>query len=451
MVFSIGIISAKSSLSHIQSSLSSRDSATYQFHYFPYSSVDEVPQIYKEHEHDCDGFVFSGALPYYQLLRHYSKLRVPCTYIDVTQRDYYCTLLQVTYQNPHLDIRRIWLDRPAVDIPWEYIFGTPDARPQMLPEVSIEPLFQPGIYQDIFQQYRDIIQNHQADFIITRVTNLNEQLKAANIPFALLLPSPSGIWETVEKLIHLIQSQQMADNLSAVGRVAGGTASRQVPDFQEWIAQFNRELGGGLILRNYANSTEILTSNSTLHRLTRNGSRFQLTDYLRQNCTTSFSLGWGVGLNVLQAQQNANRAINESLRDPNHGTYLIDENDRLTGPLGAEGCRTFSTPVQPGSTAAGPARRAIPHQRRASAGGQPQSAEHARHPERSFALPEHHAPHSQPHSQPVDRAGGRRGGGHRTGQFGRPTVLSAPTGWSCKSCLPRKPELRQKLYLFRGS
>ena len=30
-----------------------------------------------------------------------------------------------------------------------------------------------------------------------------------------------------------------------------------------------RELGGGMILRNYANSTEILTSNSTLHRLTR--------------------------------------------------------------------------------------------------------------------------------------------------------------------------------------
>ena len=75
----------------------------------------------------------------------------------------------------------------------------------------------------------------------------------------------------------------------------------------------------------------------------RNGSRSQLTDYLRQNCATAFSLGWGVGLNVLQAQQNANRAINESLRDPSHGTYLIDESDRLTGPLGAEGCRTFST------------------------------------------------------------------------------------------------------------
>ena len=177
-----------------------------------------------------------------------------------------------------------------------------------------------------------------------------------------------------------------------------------------------RELGGGMILRNYANSTEILTSNSTLRRLTRNGSRSQLTDYLRQNRAAAFSLGWGVGLNVPQAQQNANRAINESLRDPNHGTYLIDENDRLTGPLEAEGCHT----VQPGSPAVGPAGRAIPHQRRASAGGQPQSAEHARHPERSFALPEHHSPHGQPHSQPVNRAGGRCGCGHRTEQFGRP-------------------------------
>lgn len=65
-----------------------------------------------------------------------------------------------------------------------------------------------------------------------------------------------------------------------------------------------------MILRNYANSTEILTSNSTLRRLTRNGSRSQLTDYLRQNCATAFSLGWGVGLNVLQAQQNANRILN---------------------------------------------------------------------------------------------------------------------------------------------
>ena len=345
MVFSIGIISAKSSLANIQAALSSRDSSSCQFCYFPYSSVEEVPGIYKEHEHDCDGFVFSGALPYYQLLRHHSPLRVPCTYIDVTHRDYYRTLLQVTYQNPHLDIRRIWMDRPTVDIPWEYIFGAPDARPQMLPEYSIEPLFQPGIYQDIFQQYQDIIQTHQADFIITRVTNLTEQLKASNIPFALLLPSPSGIWETVEKLIHLIQSQQMTDNLSAVGlvRMADGTSARQVQNFQEWIAQFNRELGGGMILRDYSTSTEILTSNSTLHRLTRNGSRCQLTDYLRQNCTTSFSIGWGVGLNVLQAQQNANRAINESLRTPAHGTYLIDENDRLTGPLGAEGCRTFST------------------------------------------------------------------------------------------------------------
>lgn len=209
MVFSIGIISAKSSLAHIQSSLSSRKSATYQFHYFPYSSVDEVPQIYKEHEHECDGFVFSGSRP----ITSSCVITASCG------------------------------------------FPAPTLK---LPTAIITVLC-----------FRSLIQ----------------------IP----------IWTF---------------------------------DASGWIAQFNRELGGGMILRNYANSTEILTSNSTLRRLTRNGSRSQLTDYLRQNCATAFSLGWGVGLNVLQAQQNANRAINESLRDPSHGTYLIDENDRLTGPVG---------------------------------------------------------------------------------------------------------------------
>lgn len=82
--------------------------------------------------------------------------------------------------------------------------------------------------------------------------------------------------------------------------------------------------------------------------------------------------------------------------------------------------RKFTKSTSTNAMALCSAGRAIPHQRRASAGGQPQSAEHARHPERSFALPEHHAPHGQPHSQPVNRAGGRCGCGHRTEQFGRP-------------------------------
>lgn len=107
MVFSIGIISAKSSLAHIQSSLSSRKSATYlsvQLRGRGSANLQRARMRW---------LCVQRFAPYYQLLRHYSKLRVPCTYIEVTHRDYYRTLLQVTYQNPHLDIRRIWMDRPV--------------------------------------------------------------------------------------------------------------------------------------------------------------------------------------------------------------------------------------------------------------------------------------------------------------------------------------------------
>lgn len=181
-----------------------------------------------------------------------------------------------------------------------------------------------------------------------------------------------------------------------------------------------RELGGGMILRNYANSTEILTSNSTLRRLTQNGSRSQLTDYLRQNCATAFSLGWGVGLNVLQAQQNANRAINESLRDPSHGTYLIDENDRLTGPLGAEGCRTFSTQSsQEAQLLAQRVGLSLTNAERLLEVSRNQLNMRVTRNDLSLYL--NTTPRTaKPHSQPVNRAGGRCGCGHRTEQFGRP-------------------------------
>lgn len=109
--------------------------------------------------------------------------------------------------------------------------------------------------------------------------------------------------------------------------------------------------------------------------------------------------------------------------------------------------RKFTKSTSTNAMALCSAGRAIPHQRRASAGGQPQSAEHARHPERSFALPEHHAPHGQPHSQPVNRAGGRCGCGHRTEQFGRPAHQHLSAG-AAKAARPGNLNFIRYLVFF---
>ena len=207
-----------------------------------------------------------------------------------------------------------------------------------------------------------------------------------------------------------------------------------------------RELGGGMILRNYANSTEILTSNSTLRRLTRNGSRSQLTDYLRQNCATAFSLGWGVGLNVLQAQQNSNRAINESLRDPSLGTYLIYESDRLTGPLGAEGCRTFSTQSsQEAQLSAQRVGLSLTNAERLLEVSRNQLNMRVTRNDLSLYL------NTTPRT--ANRILNRLTelGLWAQNRIIRPAGPSAPIGWSCKSCSPRKPEFHPMLCLFYRS
>ena len=209
-----------------------------------------------------------------------------------------------------------------------------------------------------------------------------------------------------------------------------------------------RELGGGMILRNYANSTEILTSNSTLRRLTRNGSRSQLTDYLRQNCAAAFSLGWGVGLNVLQAQQNANRAINESLRDPSHGTYLIDKSDRLTGPLGAEGCRTFSTQSsQEAQLLAQRVGLSLTNAERLLEVSRNQLNMRVTRNDLSLYLNTTPRTANRILNRLIELGAAVAVGTEQNNSAGP----SAPIGWSCKSCSPRKPEFHPIPCLFYRS
>lgn len=346
MTFSIGIFAAELSIDHIRQSLAQRSNDRCSFTFFAYISMPHLLTLYKEHASVFDGIIFSGPFPYRYILSHCGVQQVPCTYIDITHRDYYRTLLQVVYQNPRLNIRRIWIDCPTIDIPWGYIFGDDTAIPQLSPDYSTNySIYEDDFCDKLLEKYLQVFHNHEADFIITRMTNLAPSLQEKGVPFASLFPAPASIWETVEKLLQLIQSQRVADCLSVVGIIqpAEGMSLERVTKLQTWLHQFNQEQAGVLIVRQMESVFEILTSNSALFNLTDSYRRCSLSDYLRANCEVPFYTGWGVGSNIIQAHQNAARALNESRRNKKGAAYLITESDRLIGPLGQEECSSIST------------------------------------------------------------------------------------------------------------
>ena len=350
-MLSIGVYTSRLSEIFIKQALEYMECADCQFTYFPYNSQLELETCYQKEKNHFDGFVFSGVYPYDYICNHFGKPSIPCTYLELTPRDYYRTLLQVIYHNPRLDVRRIWIDRPTIEIPWNYIFGE-----GISPQANFDPrdfydINSDTFYENLVQKYLQVYRDHQVDFIITRMNNLAETLQREGIPHALLFSSPDVTRETVERFIQELRLQRYSDSLTVVGNILPNQAmnSPQAKEFHNLLHHFNMTHGNAAILHHTNNCFEVITSKAILQNLTFSYTRSTLSEYLKQNAQKGFSIGWGLGTSIAQAQHNAEHALEESRRNVEHGTYLITETDELIGPLGEKDCVDLS--ILPGQEA----------------------------------------------------------------------------------------------------
>ncbi|MEA4941014.1 MAG: hypothetical protein VB094_00560 [Oscillibacter sp.] len=350
-MLTIGVFTSQMSETVIKQALESMECTDYQLVYRAYDSQPQLGAFYQKEKARFDGLIFSGLHPYNYICNRFGKPRVPCVYIELTHRDYYRTLLQVVYHNPRLDVRRIWLDRPMIEIPWDYIFGE-----GIRPQTDFDPrdfydVNSDSIYDNLTQKYLQVYRDHQVDFIITRMNNLACVLQREGIPYTLLLPSPDTVRETVERFLQELRLQRYSDSLTVVGKIQPGQAmdSPEAEEFHHLLRRFNMAHGNAAILHHAGNCFEVITSKTILENLTSSYTHSMLSEYLKQNAQKGFSIGWGVGTSITQAQQNAERALDESRRSAGHGTYLISETDQLVGPLGEKECAALS--ILPGREA----------------------------------------------------------------------------------------------------
>lgn len=99
------------------------------------------------------------------------------------------------------------------------------------------------------------------------------------------------------------------------------------------------------VLRQDGQSFDVVTTSATTRELTEQYTTCLLTSYLFEALPFSTYIGWGIGFDIMTAHQNALRAIQESKRDANRYTYLINESDEMVGPLCGD--RTISYQLHP--------------------------------------------------------------------------------------------------------
>lgn len=334
MGLSIGVFTAKYSMKNILRTTELFDESL-SFSFFPYTSAEQLFSLYSKHAQEFDGLLFSGILPYQLILAQIGEPTKPYKYFDVTDRDYYKALLRAVCVNPGLDIRRIWVEYSTPAISWDEVFDDIEIRPIIDPmRINIQS-YDEDAYMPVLENYRQLWQSREVDLFITRLTSQEPFFVENGIPYELLLPSKTSMVETTKALVDEIMGSRVRDCLSAVGVLSpnGPLTPDEAHRLPKILREFNNQQGMSLILRRDDECYDIITSSSVLHDLTDGFSGCRLSDFLSAHSDIDFSLGWGMGTDVLHAQQNARRALKESVRSAEHHSYLITETDVMIGPL----------------------------------------------------------------------------------------------------------------------
>ena len=332
MSFLIGVITARNSLENIEAALAKIPSAQAEFIYLPYEDMPGSVLLYQQNAASVDGFLFSGFFPYHYITHRIGILQKPGVCIAVTHRDYYRTFLQILYQNRGLDIRRVCMEKPELEIPWAALFGDANHVPVFCPEPeSREEIFSDEFIAGLQEFYTEAYRSRKADYIITRMTNMTRELQKNNIPCMGLYPSPDSIREAAEKLLNSLKTMQANDRLPVACLVA---AQEHRQETAELLDRFNLENGGAMVVREQPGRFEIISTNLFLRQITRKYTQSLLGSYLEAQLEESCRIGCGIGVNVVQAEQNAVTALNEAMRSKEGGTFIVTETGILRGPLG---------------------------------------------------------------------------------------------------------------------
>jgi hypothetical protein len=333
-MYRIAIITAVHSQAFIEKALN-KAFPNIDFIYLSYSDTEDALKHYYQHKDYVNGMLFSGELTYYFVKQEISHFSLPVSYLELTQEDFYKTLLPL-FNDHQLKLERTCIDFLNNDN--DYMGLKDITEPGKFPYIFDDHLFNtlsPTIVDDVVNRHKELYHNGKIDLSITRFSNATKKLKALNIPTVFLFPSSKSIVKQMHTLIADIKGEKLLENQIAVGKLTfsanGPPEDLEIKQLHlhRLILEFAKMKGSSFFVQNNHDHFIIVTTYGELKLITNMLKHAELFDYLQKHTDVTIKIGWGVGGSVEQAQKNADQA--KSLQGIS-GPYIVSETD-VYGPL----------------------------------------------------------------------------------------------------------------------
>ncbi|MHB1393770.1 MAG: hypothetical protein ACYCYE_11990 [Clostridia bacterium] len=198
---------------------------------------------------------------------------------------------------------------------------------------------------DIFSYHYDLYKSGKVSVCLTGVSDVYEMLSEKNIPVVLIHSNNQSIEIAFEKLKHKYMSRKREENDLAVLFIELDIDEDESlineNDYQVALKRFKvsdkvylfSHCVLGAIIEVSPGNYIIITSRDALYRETENLTNIKLFDTVKNNFTSTISIGIGFGDSAREAKYNAGLGLDKSKKSGGNCAYIVYSNNRLIGPI----------------------------------------------------------------------------------------------------------------------
>ncbi|WP_269410646.1 hypothetical protein [Lentibacillus daqui] len=308
--------------------------------------VEIVPFIYTDAKETadliekavmCDIYLFAGALPFMYAREKIIKKRLPA--VQVAFDEY--MLLTSFYRLRNMHNRLV--DRVSIDAPERNRVSEVSTELAMHDHHIYTYSYGDQVQFDINQIvafHEQLWQQGKIDYVLTSIEEVEEQLTACDVTAYCMKVPKVNIANAINQAKAKATLNQTKSTQICAGFVRPKqeteekTAKTQSDDLQQILSAFGSQTHSA-VLEN-GNRFALIGTRELLNYLTNHYRDFPLLREIEQKLRMPVDIGFGLGLTVKQAEDNALLALETCQSTEGSACYLINDRQETIGPLGVE-------------------------------------------------------------------------------------------------------------------
>ncbi len=310
--------------------------------YYYVKDLNALREAFLTTEKDYDGFLTSGLFSDRVIALLSTRKDAPREYFNTTVESYYRYLLEKTVSEPDLSLSQIRLD----------LMGEQDDLKEIVFHNRLEQMMQDEIRlvngfseeetiayeQEMVGRHRRCLEAGKVRFFVTRSVVAKRLFEEWGAPYHFLDMTGNEVLYKMNLLKKAMELRTMEKGLTAIiyfdmGQAPGGARGEEERlRFQQAVYRYSQMTGYNLILKPVQMDFEVFTDAQTVQQMTNSFTQSPLYDYLRKEVRFKGGMGYGIGISLQQARENAYEAAALSARRAAEGefrSYLINSQNSI--------------------------------------------------------------------------------------------------------------------------